>query len=130
MKIDIKSIFVITALSLLTITAFADSTVVGRYQCQRTDASGTTTNYPLTITKNSAGAYIFEWDSNGYPVLNGAGIAHPARNDLLAISFFDPKDQNNIGIELFQIKPDGSLQSNWAVQSSNQVGSEACTKSK
>lgn len=131
MKTVIKNIYLMTALSLLTITAYADNTIVGNYQCQRTDADNNTKNYPLTITKNSAGGYMFEWDNdNGYPVLNGVGLIHPDRNTLLGLSYFDPKDDNNIGVELFDIKSDGTLQGNWAVQSSNQVGSETCTKGK
>jgi hypothetical protein len=135
MKTTIKSISVIAALSLFTITAYADntstSTLAGDYQCQRVDAASNTNSYPLEITVNNNGIYTFEWDNaSGFPVLNGVGIMHPSMSNIVSVTYSDPKDANSFGVELFEIKADGSLQANWAIQSTNQVGSETCTKSK
>lgn len=128
-----KCIYLISAVSLLSLTAYADSTstpsLAGNYQCQRTDASGNANTYPLTITV-SGKVYSFEWDNtNGYPVLYGTGLMHPNKSNVISLSFSDPKNADNFGAEIIEIKSDGSLQANWVVQSANQIGSETCTKS-
>lgn len=145
MNIKIKSIYLVTVISLLSLNAYADdssssssttpssasssSSFTGNYKCQRTDASGTTTSDTLAIT-NSGKVYSFEWDSaNGYPVLYGTGVMHPNKDNLITLSFSDPKNADNFGAEFFELKSDGSLQANWVVQSANQLGSETCTKS-
>lgn len=132
MKATNKIVYLLLVLSLVTMTAYADNTgtktLVGNYQCQRTDANNSVNSYTLAITDNGS-TYTLEWDNaNGYPVLYGTGVIHPDMKNLLSVSFSDPKNADTYGIELFAIKPDGSLQSNWALQSANQVGSETCTK--
>jgi len=133
MKAALVKICLVTSLFLTTIMAYADSATnspfIGNYQCKRVDASNQTT-YPLTINKNGD-AYTFEWDNDsGYPALVGTGIMHPSMSNVISVSFSDPKDTSKFGVELFSIQSDGSLQANWALSSSNQVGSETCTKSK
>lgn len=133
MKVTNINIIMTIALSLLTITTYADNsvspTLAGNYQCQRSDASNSVQSYPLVIS-NNGGTYTFEWDNaNNYPVLYGTGVRHPNMQNLISVSFSDPKNADAYGVELFEMKPDGSLQANWALQSSNQVGSETCTKS-
>jgi hypothetical protein len=135
MKTTLKCIYFIPALFLLSNIAYADSTststLLGNYQCQRVDPSNNTNAYTLVISDNGGASYSFEWDNAaGFPVLYGVGIMHPSMNNIVNVSFTDPKDANNFGVELFEIKSDGSLQSNWVVQSTNQLGSETCTKSK
>ncbi len=165
MKTVIKSIYLVTALSLPTLTSYADTTntsntdsatsnasttpsntetgntntaksntgtssFLGDYQCQRIDSSNNTASYPLTVAK-TGDIYTLEWDnSNGDPVLYGTGVMHPNMTHVVASSFWDPRKPDVIGIQMIEIKPDGSLQSNWVLQSDNQVGSETCTKSK
>ena len=124
-------ICVMTALTLLTMSVYADtSSIVGNYKCQRTDPTSNAVSYPLGI-KATGTTYTLEWDSdNGYPAMYGTGVMNPTTSNLIAVSFLDAKDPNNYGIELFQVKPDGSLQANWTVQSTTQVGTETCTKNK
>jgi hypothetical protein len=151
MKFSTKNIYLVTALSLLSFAAYADDTssssasstssapaatstpaassgFVGNYQCQRTDASSTTTPLSLAIT-DAGKTYTLEFDNaSGYPVLYGTGVMHPSKTNVLSVSFTDPKDTNDYGIELFEMNSDGSLSSTWAVQSANQVGTDTCTK--
>ncbi|MBI2785502.1 MAG: hypothetical protein HYX60_04005 [Legionella longbeachae] len=164
MNTAIKSIYLITALSLSTIAAYADNTntstpadststpenststpasapstqsnstsapvLTGNYQCQRTDSANVMVPYDLTVTK-TGDTYTFEWDDkNGNPAIYGTGVIHPNLNNVLASSFWDPTKPETVGIEMFEIKPDGTLQSNWVLQSQNQLGSETCTKGK
>ncbi|MCE0723002.1 MULTISPECIES: hypothetical protein [Legionella] len=164
MKTVMKSVYLITALSLPTLTAYADnastsntnastspstpttdtapsntststsktgaSAFLGDYQCQRVDAANNTASYPLTVSK-SGDTYTLQWEnSNGDPVLYGTGVMHPNMTNVVATSFWDPRKPDTIGIQMIEIKPDGSLQSNWVVQTDNQVGSETCTRSK
>lgn len=147
MKFSTKNIYLITALSLLSFAAYADDTssssasapaassssssgFVGNYQCQRIDASNTTTPLSLAIT-DAGKTYTLEYDNaSGYPVLYGTGVMHPSKTNVLSVSFTDPKDTNDYGIELFEMNSDGSLSSTWAVQSASQVGTDTCTKSK
>ncbi|PWY57024.1 hypothetical protein DGG96_01145 [Legionella qingyii] len=157
MKTVIKSIYLVAALSLPTLTAYADdsstsaagtstspasnssdtstskastSSFIGDYQCQRVDSANNTVAYPLTVSK-TGDTYTLEWDnSNGEPVLYGTGVMHPNQTNVVASSFWDPRKPEVIGIQMIEIKPDGSLQSNWVLQSDNQLGSETCTKSK
>lgn len=144
MKAAIRSIYLISALSLFAITAYADNAaptptpaptttstpnLVGNYKCTRTDASNNNTSYPLSITK-TGDTYTLEWDSsNGDPQMYGTGIVHPNMTNVLASSFWDLKNSDISGVEIFSIKPDGSLSANWTLQSSKDVGSETCTKS-
>lgn len=136
MNVLMKNIYLASVLSLLSFTAYAAGgdaaapSITGNYECQRTDTSSNTSSYSLSVTKNGDG-YTFEWDNaNGYPYLYGTGLMHPDKNNLVGVSFTDPKDNTNYGAEMIEIKSDGSLQANWVIQSANQVGSETCTKSK
>ena len=170
MKTVMKSIYLVTALSLPTLTAYADtdnastttpstpsssttlsnsstptstpassdtstskagaSTFLGDYQCQRVDSANNTAAYPLTVSK-TGDTYTLEWDnSNGDPVLYGTAVMHPNQTNVVASSFWDPRKPDVIGIQMIEVKPDGSLQSNWVLQSDNQLGTETCTKSK
>lgn len=149
MNTAIKSIYLITALSLSTLAAYADNAndsatkmstsstisntapvVTGTYQCQRMDSSNKTMNYALTVTK-SHDTYTFEWDdSTGNPALYGTGVIHPNMPNVISTSFWDPAKPETIGIEMFQAQPDGSLQASWVLQTENQLGSETCAKSK
>lgn len=148
--------YLVAALSVPTLTAYADDTstttpststsaskssdtstnkvgtsaFLGDYQCQRVDSANNTVAYPLTVSK-TGDTYTLEWDnSNGDPVLYGTGVMHPNQTNVVASSFWDPRKPDVIGIQMIEIKPDGSLQSNWVLQSDNQLGSETCTKSK
>ncbi|KTC89629.1 hypothetical protein OQJ18_08395 [Fluoribacter dumoffii] len=153
MKTAIKNVYLVTALSLSTLSAYADnpsssttntsttstetssttsgtSSVLGNYQCQRADASNNTASYPMSITK-TGDTYTLEWDSSaGDPVLYGTGVMHPNATNVIAASFWDPRKPDTIGIQMIEVKSDGSLQSNWVLQSDNQIGTETCTKSK
>lgn len=131
-----KKFPIAVALSLLTVTAYAatattpaaSSSLAGNYQCKRSDGSNNTTTTTLTITKNTQ-AYTFEWDNDsGNPVLLGSGDMHPNLPNVISVAFSDPKNIKGFGVELFSIKPDGSLEASWAIQSSNTAGSEICTK--
>lgn len=106
------------------------SSLVGNYQCTRTDANNTTTTYPLTVMAGTNN-YTFEWNNaSGYPLLLGTGVMHPAKSNVVSVAFSDPKNADNFGIEFFSIDSDGSLSSSWAMQSSNQTGTDKCTKQK
>lgn len=153
MKTVIKSIYLVTALSLPTLTAYADNTstnntstpasntgtsasssnapsFAGDYQCQRVNSSNATSSYPLSVSK-TGDTFTLQWEnSNGDPVLYGTGVMHPNMTNVVAASFWDPSKPDTIGIEMIEIKPDGSLQSNWVLQTDNQMGSETCTKNK
>lgn len=106
------------------------SSLVGNYQCTRTDANNTATTYPLTIVAGTNN-YTFEWNNaSGYPLLLGTGVMHPGKSNVVSVAFSDPKNADNFGIEFFMINSDGSLSSSWAIQSSNQTGTDKCTKQK
>ncbi len=125
-----KSLCLLGAVSVLTASAYADASIVGNYQCQRTDASGSANSYGLTV-KASGDTYAFEWDnSSGYPQVYGTGVVHSKMPNAASVSFWDAKDSNNYGVEFFSVKSDGSMSGTWAVQSANQTGSDSCTKSK
>ncbi|MBN9227028.1 MULTISPECIES: hypothetical protein [Legionella] len=175
MKTVIKNVYLVTALSLSTLAAYADDTstsnsnsttnsagtdtsnttsttpnntstttsntgkatnnnsttsVLGNYQCQRTDAANNTASYPMSLTK-TGDTYTLEWDNSaGDPVLYGTGVMHPNLTNVISSSFWDPRKPDTIGIQMIEIKPDGSLQSNWVLQSDSQLGTETCTKGK
>lgn len=103
---------------------------LGDYQCQRMDASNNNVTNSLNVSK-TGDTYTLQWEnSNGDPILYGTGVMHPNMTNVVASSFWDPRKPDNIGVQMIEIKPDGSLQSNWIVQSDNQVGSETCTRNK
>lgn len=155
MSITLKKMYLLSALSLLAIPAFADvpaaadagstatgtgttlssatastPSVVGNYTCQRVDPANASTTYPLVITQTNQ-TYTLEWDdANGTPVMYGTGIIHPGMTNVLSTSFWNPQDTATNGVEIFEIKPDGSLQGNWTLQSGKGIGSETCTKTK
>lgn len=156
MKTVMKSVYLVTALSLFSITTYADTTSTsdilnaptstgstsansnntsipnaeGNYQCQRVDSSNNTNVYSLSVTKAND-TTTFEWDnSNGDPVLYGTGVMVGSLPNAVSVSFWDPKKPDTIGVELFELKSDGSLHANWTLQSDNKLGSETCTKSK
>ena len=113
-----------SALSLLTVTAYADPTIVGNYNCQRTDATGSTSSLPLTVSQ-TGDTFTFQWNNaNGYPTAYGTGVMTKSLNNMVSVVFWDAKDQNTYGNELFMMKPDGSLSANWTLQSDSKVGSE------
>lgn len=104
--------------------------VVGTYKCERTDPSHNTKSYPLLVRKAGA-TYAFEWsDSKDDPVLYGTGIISPNAPDFLTTSFWDPYKPEIVGVEVFEIKPDGSLHGNWVLQAEKELGSEICIKSR
>ncbi|KTD60302.1 hypothetical protein Lsan_2080 [Legionella santicrucis] len=156
MKTVMKSVYLVTALSLSTITAYADTTntpantntstnggssttntsntatpnAEGDYQCQRADSANNTSASTLSVTKGND-TYTFEWDdSNGDPILYGTGVMVGSLPNAISVSFWDPKKPDALGIEVFELKSDGSLQGNWTLQSDNKLGSESCTKTK
>lgn len=120
---------IISFLSLLTLAACVNAqSLVGSYQCKRTDTSNNTVSYPLTI-KATGGTYYLQWDdANGFPAMYGTGVMSPSFNNLLSVVFWDAKEDTKYGGELFTIGSDGSLSSSWAYQSAKQMGTEACTK--
>lgn len=126
MKASFKICF-ITILSLLSLNTFADN-LAGNYQCTRTDPSNNTTTYPLTITSTDE-TYTLQWsDSSGNPVIYGTGVVSPSINNALSVVFWDVKNPSNFGDALYSIKPDGSLNGVWIVQSTTQTGTETCQK--
>ncbi|KTC88426.1 hypothetical protein [Legionella cincinnatiensis] len=157
MKTVMKSVYLVTALSLSTLTTYADTTTStpantntstnsgssptntsntaapnaeGDYQCQRADPSNNTSTSTLSVTKGND-TYTFEWDdSKGDPILYGTGVMVGSLPNAISVAFWDPKKPDAIGIEVFELKSDGSLQGNWTLQSDNKLGSETCTKSK
>jgi|SRR5579885_1809417 hypothetical protein len=128
MKATYKKIFLISLCSLLSINAFAD--VAGNYQCTRTDPNNSNTSYPLSITK-TGDTYTLQWaDANGFPTVYGTGVLISANSgSALSVVYWDSKDSNVFGGEVFAVKPDGSLSGTWALQSTNKLGTEACKKS-
>lgn len=162
MKTVIKSVSFVTALSLSTLTSYAETTdtqtnlnttttnssnsstnnsatnpssnsstnPLGNYQCQQTGSSNNTTSYSLTVSK-AGDTYTFEWaDNTGDPVYYGTGVMIGSLPNAISVSFWDPKKPDMIGIEVFELKSDGSLDGNWTLQSDNRIGGETCTKSK
>jgi|SRR5579885_50719 hypothetical protein len=128
------NIFLIIALSLLTLTAYADTTVntnvTGNYTCQRTDSSNNTSSLPLSVIK-TGDTYTLEWDdSDGNPSMYGTGVIHPGMANVLSSSYWSLTSSDISGLEIFTIKPDGSLQADWISQSGKDSGSETCKKSK
>lgn len=128
MKMIMKGM-ITTALYLFSISVFADTNIVGSYNCQRTDASGASTSYPMSI-KKTADTYTFEWDdSSGNPGMYGTGIMHPNVTTMVSTSFWDITNSDVSGVMLYAIKPDGSLQGSWIMQSGKSSGTEVCKKS-
>lgn len=128
MKATITGILM-TALSLIAMTAYADTApnIVGNYKCQRVEGSNTN-NYPISITK-TGDTYTIEWDdSSGNPVMYGTGIMHPNMPNVLSSSFWNLSNADMLGVEIFGIKGDGSLQADWVTQSGKTSGTETCTK--
>lgn len=151
-----KQALLTTALSMLAIAAYADTTstntaatmttaltntttavaapasaagpdVSGNYTCEGYDPFGKS-NYanPVTVTK-TGDTYGFQWlSSNGYPLILGTGVYN---NNMLAVVFWDPKKQEYFGTEIYQVKGD-VLQGNWTLQAQKQVGTETCTRKK
>jgi len=120
-----------TALCLIAVTAYADnassSNILGNYKCQRIEGSNTN-SYPVSITK-TGDTYTIEWtDSAGNPLMYGTGVIHPNLPNVLSSSFWNISNTDMLGIEIFNIKSDGSLQADWVTQSGKTSGSETCTK--
>lgn len=117
--------------SLLTMTAYADTNIVGSYQCKGFDPfHSKTANYsnPVNITKNGD-TYSFQWlHANGYPYIYGTGIMHKDIPNVITVVFWDPTQEDYIGIESYDIKSDGTLQGAWTLKSENKTGTETCTK--
>lgn len=128
MKDAIKYIS-ITVLSMSFLTAYAvDTTPLGEnYECQRTDSSGNTVSYPVTVAKTKA-TYTFQWQTGDTPVIYGTGVINPKVNNAISVIFWDPKNSDaSYGVVLFSIKSDGSLNGEWIMRSGEE-GSETCTK--
>lgn len=120
----------LTVLAMLSSNSFAVSTstpLAESYQCHRTGGSNKATSYPLSV-KTTGSTYTFEWMANGKTALYGTGVVHPKRTNVITVVFWDPNNPDNYGIELFEVKSDGSLNSTWALQSGTELGTETCTK--
>lgn len=104
-----------------------NTTLAENYSCQQTEDNTKTNNYMLSV-KKTKGTYTFQWEENGKTAWYGTGVIHPSITNAISVIFWDPKNIDRYGVELFEIMPDGSLQSIWAMQSAKKVGSETCTK--
>lgn len=128
MKINIKALL-FSMLTLFTLNCYA-ADVVGNYTCKRVNANGQFSNYAVSITKTDA-TYTFQWsENNGNPVMYGTGLIQSKSPDVVATTFWNVTNDENTGIEIFAIKPDGSLQGDWLLQSTNDNGTETCTRQK
>jgi hypothetical protein len=141
MKMAMKNIYLIMALSLSAVSVDAQElnslkdnantrNALGTYKCLRTDPANNTKSYSLIVRKVGA-TYAFEWsDSKGDSALYGTGVISPNVPYFIASSFWDPYKPELVGVEVFEIKPDGTLQGNWVLQAENEIGSETCIKNK
>lgn len=129
MKVVIKNI-VIGLFCMLSITSYAASTttpLAENYECQRIDSSKHSTSYQVTI-KPTGRTYTFQWVVEGKPVLYGTGVVQSDVKNAISAIFWDPENTDVYGVEIFEIKPDGSLSADWIEKSQTQLGSETCTK--
>lgn len=138
-----KKILLLSALSIFSLVTYAADTaqpsananvklpdISGHYECQGYDPYGKS-NYsnPVTVTRNGE-TYSFQWlSSKGYPFILGTGVFNKNISNAISVVFWDPKKQDYFGTEIFEIKPDGSMQATWTLQGENAVGTETCTKS-
>ena len=126
----------LSIMSLFTTSAYADTSssppsIVGNYQCQRTDASNNSVTYPVTVTQ-TGDTYTFEWvdKTTNNPQMYGTALIHPSLNNVIAASFWDITNPDTNGVALYEIQIDGTLQGNWIVQSTKNSGTETCIKNK
>ena len=128
MKI-IQVLFLMLFSMLVSQSYAADANVIGNYTCMGADALGQNkyTN-PVTVTKNGS-AYIIQWmNTSGNPYNVGTGIVNTSVSDSLAATFWDPATKGSVGVILYHIASDGSMQGNWALMGGSTVGVETCTK--
>jgi hypothetical protein len=126
----IKILF-FTFLSMLVTHAFAQGDLSGNYTCSGTDSTG---GQPYTSTLQvvkHGDTFSFEWlnSSSGLPDQIGTGIYNTNVPDSIGIVFRDTKDPTNIAVMLYQIKPDGSMNGNWAYMGDKAPAPEHCTRS-
>lgn len=111
-----------------TTASTSKSNLVGEYKCNRTDAMGRTTQAPLSIS-GTGETYTLQWaNPNGYPLMYGTGVMTKGMDNAMSVVFWDAKNTEVYGNELFVLKSDGSLSGTFVLQSDTKLGSETCTK--
>lgn len=102
--------------------------ITGTYQCNGYDPFGKVTyTNPLAITRIND-TYNFQWiATTGSPLVLGTGLFHKNMDNAIAVVFWDPRQNDYFGTEIFQVLPDGTLNANWVLQGQNLIGTETCT---
>jgi hypothetical protein len=119
-----------SALTLLCMTAFADTTnFSGTYTCKGHDPFQNL-DYSKKLSISTAGdTYLFQWlDEKGNPTAYGTGVSNPNLQNTVGVGFWDAKNEDTAGAAIFQLGTDGSLQGTWTLKTENKQGTETCTK--
>lgn len=116
------------SLTVLAMPVLADKDIAGSYKCTGYDPeSKNSYDTDLTITK-TGDTFHFKWQESDTSY-SGTGIFSKSAPDVVAAEFWNPKNQNQSGVIVYQAKADGSIDGHWAYADKGTLGTETCKKS-
>lgn len=130
-KLSLATMLGILAVSPSTYSADATD-ISGSYKCSYHDPFTTPNDGTETIVfKKNGDVYRISGIPTGsvFPYYVGKGIFNKNVGNVIGYIFWQPKSPSVTTIQLFTIKPDGSLDGVFAESNKDKGGTETCTKS-
>jgi hypothetical protein len=123
--------YVQATLILCSLTFVAEvyaADVSGIYKCTGNDADASNTyETDLTISK-TGDTFHFAWQGAEVKEYSGTGLFSKGASNVIASEFWDPKNQNDSGVIIYNVKSDGKLDGVWAIADKKGIGTETCNK--
>lgn len=130
MKSFLKTLIVsacVASFSLFPLLVQADIDITGPYKCMGKDPF-TKNDYSIDLViSQTGGTYHFKWGTAGKE-FSGTGLFSKSVNNIVAVEFWNPQNENSSGVVVYQVQPDGTLNGDWAVADQALVGVEICKK--
>lgn len=118
--------FLISTLFFAT-PLFAEVDISGAYKCMGKDPLNKS-DYAIDLLVTKTGeTYSFKWGGTGKEY-SGTGLFSKNINNVIAVEFWNPNNQNTSGVILYQVQPDGTLNGDWTIADQRLTGSEICNK--
>lgn len=130
-KISLASLMGILAVSTSVYSDTPD--ISGSYQCSYHDPFSTPNDGTETIVfKKNGDVYKISGIPTGnvFPYYIGKGVMNKNINNAIGYIFWQPKSPTVTTVQIFNIKPDGTLDGYFSESNKDTGGTETCTKAK
>ena len=115
-----RTLIAALAIAALSSTAATGQSIGGRYNAEGTNRDGSSYSGTATITRSSNTTCRIEWKTGGS---SSSGFCMLSNGSLAAAY----KLGNSVGLVLYELKSDGSLNGVWTIADQSGAGTEVLT---